>query len=50
MVEKSAFGNLDVSGKADWQFEIKNLEPSSFELNLRDANIDDKMASLRLTI
>lgn len=42
MVEKSAFGNLDVSGKADWQFEIKNLEPSSFELNLRDANIDDK--------
>lgn len=42
MVEKSAFGNLDVSGKADWQFEIKNLEPSSFELNLRDANIEDK--------
>lgn len=42
MVEKSAFGNLDVSGKADWQFEIKNLEPSSFELDLRDANIDDK--------
>jgi hypothetical protein len=42
MVEKSAFGNLEVSGKADWQFEIKNLEPSSFELNLRDANIDDK--------
>jgi hypothetical protein len=42
MAEKSVFGNLDVSGKADWQFEIKNLEPSSFELNLRDANIDDK--------
>lgn len=42
MAEKSVFGNLEVSGKADWHFEIKNLEPSSFELNLRDANIDDK--------
>jgi hypothetical protein len=42
MVEKSVFGNLDVSGKADWQLEIKNLEPRSFELNLHDANIDDK--------
>lgn len=42
MVEKSVFGNLEVSGKADWQFEIKNLEPRSFELNLRDADIDDK--------
>lgn len=42
MAEKSVFGNLEVSGKADWQFEIKNLEPTSFELNLRDANIDDK--------
>lgn len=42
MLEKSVFGNLEVSGKADWQFEIKNLVPSSFELNLRDANIDDK--------
>ncbi len=42
MAEKSAFGNMDVSGKADWQFEIKNLAPTSFELNLRDANIEDK--------
>ena len=42
MAEKSAFGNLDVSGKADWQFEIKNLSPMSFELNLRDADIVDK--------
>ncbi|MEO7345293.1 MAG: hypothetical protein ABIU85_10710, partial [Methylotenera sp.] len=32
MAEKSAFGNLEVSGKADWQFEIKNLSPTSFEL------------------
>ncbi len=42
MAEKTAFGNLDVSGKADWQFEMKNLAPTSFELNLRDANIEDK--------
>ncbi len=41
MVEKSAFGNLKVSGKADWQFDAKNLQPSSFELNLKDANIND---------
>ena len=42
MAEKSVFGNMEVSGKADWQFEIKNLSPTSFELNLRDANIEDK--------
>lgn len=42
MAEKTAFGNMNVSGKADWQFEIKNLAPTSFELNLRDANIEDK--------
>ncbi len=49
MVEKSAFGNLAVSGKADWQFEIKNLEPSSFELNLRDASIEDKNGKFALS-
>ena len=41
MVEKSAFGNLKVSGKADWKFEAKNLQPLNFELNLKDANIED---------
>ena len=41
MIEKSAFGNLKVSGKADWQIEVKNLQPISFELNLKDANIED---------
>lgn len=41
LAEKSVFGNMEVSGKADWQFEIKNLQPTSFELNLRDANIED---------
>jgi hypothetical protein len=41
-LEKSAFGNLEVSGKANWRFEVKNLQPSSFELNLKDADIQDK--------
>lgn len=41
MVEKSAFGNLKVSGLADWQFEVKNLQPTSFELNLKNAHIED---------
>ena len=41
MAEKSAFGNMTVSGKADWQFEIKNYTPSSFNLDLRDASIVD---------
>lgn len=41
-MEKSAFGNLLVSGKANWQFEMKQLQPTSFELNLMDANIEDQ--------
>jgi hypothetical protein len=41
LVEKSAFGNLKVSGRADWQFEVKGLQPINFELNLKDANIED---------
>ena len=41
-LEKSVFGNLEVSGKANWQFEVKNLQPTSFELNLTDASIVDK--------
>ncbi|MBC7787896.1 MAG: hypothetical protein H7Z18_10845 [Methylophilaceae bacterium] len=41
LAEKSVFGSMEVSGKADWQFDIKNLHPTSFELNLRDANIED---------
>lgn len=41
-LEKSAFGNLKVSGQANWQFVIKNLQPSHFELQLMDANIEDQ--------
>lgn len=39
---KSAFGNLAVSGKASWAFEMKGLQPKSFELNLMDAHIQDQ--------
>ena len=48
LAEKSVFGNMEVSGKADWQFEIKNLQASSFELNLRDTNIEDNNGKFAL--
>ncbi|MDG1097054.1 MAG: hypothetical protein P8N23_05505 [Methylophilaceae bacterium] len=41
-LEKSAFANLNVSGKANWQFQIKNTQPAHFELKLIDADIEDK--------
>ncbi len=41
-LEKSAFGNLKVSGKANWQFEMNNKQPVHFELKLIDANIEDQ--------
>lgn len=39
---RSAFGNLTVSGQANWQFTMQDLQPSSFTLNLSNANIEDK--------
>lgn len=48
-LEKSAFGNMLVSGKANWQFEMKNLQPTSFELNLMDANIKDQNGKFGLS-
>lgn len=41
MMEKSVFGNLTVSGQADWQIDLQSGQASRFELNLRDANIAD---------
>lgn len=41
LAEKSAFGNMTVSGRADWQFGMKNSQPTSFNLDLRNANIQD---------
>ncbi len=40
-LEGSAFGDLAVSGKASWQFEVKKLQPTSFTLHLEGANIQD---------
>ena len=41
-LQKSAFGNLAVSGTANWQFEIKNTQPANFHLKLIDADIADQ--------
>ncbi len=41
-LEKSAFGNLQVSGQANWQFEMQNKQPANFNLKLIDANIEDQ--------
>ncbi|MEY3804841.1 MAG: hypothetical protein RL667_963 [Pseudomonadota bacterium] len=41
MAEKSVFGDLTVTGQADWQFELKDGQPKSFELTLRDTDIRD---------
>lgn len=48
MAEKTAFGDMTVNGKADWQFEVKNFRPTTFELNLRDANIKDNKGKFAL--
>ncbi|MFT7227848.1 MAG: hypothetical protein ACI8PW_000425 [Methylophilaceae bacterium] len=42
VLERSAFGNLVVSGKANWQFTMKDAQPANFQLKLMDANIEDK--------
>ena len=41
MAERSVFGDLTVTGQADWQFELKDGQPKSFELTLRDTDIRD---------
>ncbi len=42
LVAQSAFGNLQVSGQADWSFEAQGLQPSRFQLDIRDASVEDK--------
>jgi len=41
-LERSTFGSLVVSGKANWQFAMKDAQPANFQLKLMDANIEDK--------
>lgn len=42
LVAKSAFGHLNVSGKADWSFEAKGLQPLKFNLHIVDASVEDQ--------
>lgn len=41
LAEKTAFNNLDVSGRADLSFHMLNGKTQDFEFNLRDANVLD---------
>jgi hypothetical protein len=41
MAQKSVFGNLKVSGRADWHIEVQDMQPQNFELNIENATIED---------
>ncbi|TXI46668.1 MAG: hypothetical protein E6Q52_03880 [Methylophilus sp.] len=43
LIPHSAFGHLNVSGKADWSFEAKGLQPLKFHLNITDASVEDQL-------
>lgn len=42
LAEKTAFNNLEVTGRADLNFHMLNGNTQDFEFNLRDANVVDK--------
>ncbi|MEZ0289190.1 MAG: hypothetical protein ACAH05_09495, partial [Methylophilus sp.] len=42
LIPNSAFGHLNVSGKADWSFEARGLQPLKFHLNIVDASLEDQ--------
>lgn len=41
MLSQSVFGQLKVSGKADWSFEAEGMQPQKFLLNISDASVED---------
>ena len=43
LIPNSAFGHLKVSGKANWSFEAKGLQPLKFHLTITDANVEDQI-------
>ncbi|HSH87078.1 MAG TPA: hypothetical protein VK958_07505 [Methylophilus sp.] len=43
LIPNSAFGHLNVSGKADWSFEAKGLQPLKFHLKIADASLEDEL-------
>lgn len=42
LIPHSAFGQLQVSGKADWSFEAKGLQPLKFHLKIADASVEEQ--------
>lgn len=42
LIPNSAFGHLKVSGKADWSFEARGLQPLKFHLNITDASVEEQ--------
>lgn len=42
LLEKTAFNNADIDGKAALKVSVRNAEIKTFELKLQDVNIDDK--------
>lgn len=49
LVAQSAFGNLQVSGKADWSFEALGMQPLKFRLDIADASVEDKAGKFGFT-
>lgn len=42
LIPNSAFGHLNVTGKADWSFEARGLQPLKFHLHIVDASLEDQ--------
>lgn len=42
LIPNSAFGHLQVSGKADWSFEAQGLQPLKFHLKIADASMEEQ--------
>ena len=48
LAEKTALNNAEMAGKASLQLRVENGEPKSFQLDLQDADIDDKNGKFAL--
>jgi len=48
LAEKTALNNAEMAGKASLQLKMENGEPKSFQLDLQDADIDDKNGKFAL--
>lgn len=42
LIPEASFGHLKVSGKADWSFEAKGMQPLKFHLKITDASVEDQ--------